>query len=405
MQTKKDAEGQARKKKPLLHPVVVATGWVSFFTDLGSEIIYPLIPIFLTVDLSATRAVLGLIEGLAEGVPAIIRWLAGGISDRLKNRKWLIFLGYAISSVTKPLIGLSANAMQALVFRVIDRLGKGIRGAPRDALVADLSDTNSQGYAFGFQRAMDHGGAMFGGLISFILVGVLALSLRHAIILSAIPGLVVLALIFIFVRDKPARQPMPAPTLGALSWRGMPMTFYLYLFSAVIFALANSSDAFLLLRSYEIGIVAGIVPLLWVVLHLVKAITSIWGGKLSDKLGRKPVLVFGWTLYSVVYFAFAFATAKWTPWVLFALYGFFYGATEGTAKAFVADLVTEERRGTAFGILGTLEGVIFIFASVLAGILWDVTGSARLPLIFSAVLSFLATLWLAFQVRAEARGS
>ena len=393
-----------RARKPLssLHPVVIATGWVSFFTDLGSELIYPLIPIFLTVDLSASRAILGLIEGLAEGVPAIIRWVAGGISDQLKNRKWIIFTGYAISSATKPLIGLSTTAMQALAFRVIDRVGKGIRGAPRDALVADLTDANSQGYAFGFQRMMDHAGAMIGGLVSFILVGVLALTLRNAIILSAIPGIIVLVLILIFVRDKPGRQTAFTPAWRALSFRGFPGAFYLYLVSAVIFAFANSSDAFLLLRSYELGVAVGFVPLLWVLLHLVKAVTSLWGGRLSDTLGRKPVLIFGWTLYSLVYFAFAFASAKWAPWLLFTLYGFFYGATEGTAKALVTDLVKEERRGTAFGILGTLEGVVFIFASIIAGVLWDATGSARLPLMLSAILSLLATLWLASFVRIKA---
>jgi len=379
--------------------VVIAAGWVSFFTDLGSELIYPLIPIFLTVDLSASRAFLGLIEGLAEGVPAIIRWLVGGISDRVRNRKWIIFTGYAISSATKPLIGLSATAMQALAFRLIDRVGKGIRSAPRDALVADLSSANSQGYAFGFQRMMDHFGAMFGGLVSFILVGVFAFTLRNAIILSAIPGIIVLALIVLFVRDKPSRLAKRTSAWESLSLRGFPHAFYLYLVSAVIFAFANSSDAFLLLRSYELGVAVGFVPLLWVVLHLVKAVTSLWGGRLSDKVGRKPILIFGWTLYSIVYFLFAFATGKWTPWALFALYGFFYGATEGTAKALVTDLVKEERRGTAFGILGTLEGVVFIFASVIAGALWDITGSARFPLMLSAILSLFATLWLALFVK------
>ncbi len=396
------SEQRPTKRNFRLHPVVYATGWVSFFTDLGSELIYPLIPLFLTVELSASRALLGLIEGLAEGVPAITRWLAGGISDRLKNRKWIIFIGYTISSASKPLIGLSATASQVLTFRVIDRLGKGIRGAPRDALVADLSNANSQGYAFGFQRAMDHAGAMFGGLISFFLVGVLAFSLRHAFLISVIPGIIVLALILLFIRDKSIRKPASAPVLRSLDWRGLPTVFYLYLVSAIIFAFANSSDAFLLLRSYEIGISAGLVPLLWVVLHFVKAITSVWGGRLSDAVGRKPVLIFGWTLYSIVYLGFAFASAKWTPWVLFALYGYFYGATEGTAKALVADLVCEDRRGAAFGILGTLEGVIFIFASILAGVLWDITGSAKLPLILSASLSLLATLWLTLSLSPRA---
>lgn len=401
MKSASDIRKEARTRNWRLHPVVIATGWVSFFTDLGSELIYPLIPIFLTVDLSASRAVLGLIEGLAEGVPAIVRWLAGGISDRLKNRKWLIFLGYFISSATKPLIGLSMSSAQLLGFRVIDRIGKGIRTAPRDALIADLSESNSQGYAFGFQRAMDHAGAMAGGLISFLLVGVLALSIRGAIILSAIPGVAVLLLILFFITDKKGREPSSSPLSKMLYLPGFPKVFYLYLVSAVVFAFANSSDAFLLLRSYEIGIVAGFVPLLWVVLHLVKGATSIWGGRLSDSLGRKPVLIFGWVLYSAVYFFFAFASAKWMPWFLFALYGFFYGATEGAAKAFVSDMVSEERRGAAFGILGTLEGVVFIIASVLAGVLWDITGSARLPLILSSVLSLLATLWLAFAVKAN----
>jgi len=386
-----------------LHRTIIATGWVSFFTDLGSELIYPLLPLFLTIDLGATRAIVGLIEGLAEGTPQLLRWVSGAWADRIRNRKWLILAGYTISSLVKPFIGLSRLASQVLFLRVLDRCGKGIRTAPRDALVGDLAPAGQRGYAFGFQRAMDHLGAMGGGLAAFLLVGVIGLALKWAIFASVVPGVLSVLIILIFIRERKGRRPAKVTARESLTWKGFPRAYYFFLGSAVIFALANSSDAFLLLRAHELGTAIALVPLLWAALHLVKAMTSLWGGRLSDLWGRKPVLIGGWLLYSLVYVGFALMKGVWVPWLLFVLYGCFFGATEGTARALVAELVQPERRGAAFGVLGTVEGALLIPASLLTGWLWDLTGSAAAPLMLSGGLSALAAFWLGLTISSGRR--
>jgi MFS family permease len=393
---------EAARRRPL-HPVVRATGWVSFFTDLGSEIIYPLLPEFVTTTLGAPKAVFGLIEGLAEGTPALVKYLSGALSDRVANRKWLVLAGYGLSSAVKPLIGLAKFTSLAvapylvLVLRVTDKLGKGIRGAPRDALVADYSE-GQQGRAFGFQRAMDHAGAVGGGLVAFALVGLLGLDISRVILLSVIPGALSLLVIALFVREKPghasraAARPTSAPP---------PLTreFRTYAVAAVLFALANSSDAFLLIRAKEMGLAVALFPLVWALLHVVKAVTSLVGGRLSDRLGRRPLLIGGWVLYGLVYVGFAAFDTPLAVWILFPVYGMFYGATEGAAKAFVADLVPAGSRGRAFGVLGMLEGLMLIPTGLAVGWLWDVRGSGELALALEAGIALTAALWLAFAVR------
>lgn len=384
--------------KPL-HPVVKAAGWVSFFTDLGSEIVYPLLPEFVTGQLGASKKVFGLIEGLAEGVPALVRYFSGATADRVKSRKGLILAGYALSSAVKPFIGLAKAASLAaapflvLVLRVLDRVGKGIRTAPRDALVADFAG-ESRGRAFGFQRAMDHAGAMGGGLVAFFLIARLGLDLPWAIAAAAVPGLLAVLAVALFIHDRDGRGAAraaagarpPAPPLGR--------PFRIYLVAAVLFALANSSDAFLLLRAKELGLPVLYAPLAWALLHVVKTATSYSGGKLSDRAGRRPLLLGGWLLYAAVYAGFAGASGTWAAWGLFAAYGLFFGLTEGVAKAFVADLVPEGARGRAYGLLGMVEGLLLIPSSLLTGWLWDATGSGRMPLALNAGFALAAALWL-----------
>ncbi len=384
-----------RQPAPPLHPVVRATGWVSFFTDLGSELVYPLLPDFITGTLKASRRTLGLIEGLAEGVPSLLKLWSGGLADRARSRKGLILAGYLLSSLVKPFIGLAGTATTVLGLRVLDRVGKGIRGAPRDALVADFAGPQ-RGRAFGWQRAMDHAGAVAGGLLGFLLLRGLGVDLRVAIALSVIPGLLAVLTVALGVRDDPARQralagaAAPPPAGPAL-----PRAFRLYLVAAVLFALANSSDAFLILRAREMGLPLLMVPLAWALLHAVKSVTSLWGGGLSDRVGRRPVLLLGWTLYTLVYAAFAWSTGTAAAWGLFAAYGVFFGATEGVAKAYVADLVPAAARGRAFGLLGMLEGLLLIPVSLAVGWLWDATGSGRVPLAIEAGLALVAAAWLA----------
>lgn len=381
-----------------LSPVVKATGFVSFFTDMGSEIIYPIMPIFLT-QLGASRAMIGAIEGMAEGLPAIIKLFSGALADRVKNRKWLVLTGYALSTLFKPLIALARTSMFVFVIRLLDRVGKGIRTAPRDALVADHTDPSNRGHAFGFQRGMDHAGALVGGVIGFLLLfwlGSEMSSLRKVIAWSFIPGILSVLTILFFVRDRPDRQ--PAKTVPVTNpfkgLRDLPRPYFIYITGASVFALANSSDVFLLLRARDMGVPVMWIPLLWSFLHLIKSMTSIWGGKLSDRVGRLPVLVVGWALYAFVYAGFALATTAWLAWSLFVAYGFFYGLTEGASRAVIADLIPEGRRGAAFGFWGMLEGLLLVAASLLTGWLWDRTGSATLPLLFCGTMSLGAALFM-----------
>jgi len=377
-----------------LHPVVKATGFVSFFTDMGSEIIYPILPVFLSL-LGTSRAMIGAIEGLAEGLPAVIRLFSGALADRVRNRKWLVLAGYSLSTLFKPLIAFARSSVFVLAVRLIDRVGKGIRGSPRDALVADFSDKASRGYAFGFQRSMDHAGALVGGVIGFALLSWLGTdlpSMRRAIGWSFIPGILSVVTIMLFVRDKAGREPARAvrvlnPFAGL---RRMPRTYFIYIAGASLFALANSSDAFLLLHARDAGLNVAILPLLWSLLHLVKSATSVWGGKLSDRAGRMPVLMTGWVLYGIVYAGFALTTGAASVWVLFTIYGLFYGLTEGAGKAVIVDLVPDGLRGTAFGFWGMIEGLMLVAASLLTGWLWDRTGSAMMPFLVCSVLSLSA---------------
>jgi MFS family permease len=381
-----------------LSPVVKATGFVSFFTDMGSEIIYPILPVFLT-QLGASRAMIGSIEGLAEGFPAVVKLFAGALSDRVRNRKWLVLLGYALSTLFKPLIALARSSVFVLVIRLLDRLGKGIRTAPRDALVADYTDKSIRGYAFGFQRAMDHAGALVGGLIAFGLLSWLGSgdmqAMRRVIGWSFIPGILSVLTILFFVRERPGRTPAPGHVTNPFHGVGrLPRAYFIYVTGASMFAMANSSDAFLLLRAKDMGVTVTLLPLLWSCLHLVKSLTSVWGGRLSDRTGRLPVLVTGWILYAAVYAGFAVFASRWAAWALFVLYGLFYGLTEGAGRAVIADMIPEGLRGTAFGFWGMLEGFLLIAASVLTGWLWDKTGAATVPLLLGAALSLLAALFI-----------
>ena len=384
------------------HPVVKATGFVSFFTDMGSEIIYPILPLFLR-GLGVSRAMIGSIEGLAEGLPAIIKLFSGALSDRVKNRKWLVLTGYALSTLFKPLMAFARSSAFVLVVRLLDRVGKGIRTAPRDALVADFSDKSVRGRAFGYQRGMDHAGALVGGLIGFGLLSWLGSdlpSMRKAILWSFIPGVLSVLTIAFFVRDRADRIPAPTKVRNPVHGIGqLPAAYFLYIIGASFFTLANSSDAFLLLRAQDLGVRVAVIPLLWSMLHLVKSATSMWGGKLSDRVGRMPVLMTGWVVYGLVYFGFAWIAAPWAPWALFLLYGLFYGLTEGASRAVIADLVPEGQRGTAFGFWGMVEGFLLVAASILTGWLWDKTGGATVPFALCGALSLVAAIFLGVWAR------
>ncbi|MGH7663365.1 MAG: MFS transporter [Gemmatimonadaceae bacterium] len=378
--------------RPGLGRNVTALGAVSFLTDTASEMIYPLLPLFLSGVLGASATVLGAIEGAAESVAALLKLASGWWSDRVRRRKPLVVAGYAIATIARPLVAFAQLPSHVLAIRVTDRMGKGIRTSPRDALIADSVDPAIRGRAFGFHRAADHAGAVMGPLIAFALLQGQGISLRSLFLFAAIPGLLSLAVLVLGVRETPRTVPAVAtkPELtGSMGGR-----FWAYLAVLLLFTLGNASDAFILLRASQLGVPAAMIPLLWALLHVVKSATSMPGGSLSDRIGRKPLIVAGWIVYAAVYLAFAHATTAWHAWALFAVYGLYYGLTEGVEKALVADIVPEHRRGSAFGWYNLAIGLGALPASLVFGAIWDAAG-ALAAFTFGAALALAAAVGIA----------
>lgn len=368
---------------------VTMLGWVSFLNDASSEMVYPLLPIFLTQVLKASRLFVGTVEGLAETTASLLKLFSGWFSDRVGVRKGLVGAGYGLAAFSRPLIAAAQAPWHVLLLRSLDRVGKGIRTSPRDALIADSTPEALRGRAFGFQRAMDHAGAMVGPLLASGLLLLWPEQYRLVFALAAVPAIVSLWVLFSGVQEIP---PMRGEKALLPRWTLAPfdLPFRLFLLVVLLFTLGNSSDAFLLLRARELGIASKSLPLLWVALHLVKSFTSTPGGRLSDRWGRRPVIVLGWAVYATVYLGFGFARAAWQGWALFLAYGLYFGLTEGTEKALVADWVPSELRGTAYGLYHLVIGMGMLPASVLFGWLYQVWG-AKVAFGFGALLAALAS--------------
>ncbi len=354
---------------------VYALATVSFFTDVSSEMIYPLLPVFLTTVLGANASFIGAIEGAAETTAALLKLASGWWSDRVRKRKMLVVVGYGVATLMRPLVAIAQSATQVLGIRVADRVGKGLRNAPRDALLAESVDPSIRGKAFGVQRTGDHIGGVLGPLIAYLLLSQHWAEMRTVFWLAAIPGVLSLLVVILFVRDipRPAEQVSAGPPdlskpLGRQFWRVM--------FVILLFTLGNSTDAFLLLRANQLGVPVALAPILWAALHVVKSAASVPGGALSDRIGRRPTLIAGWLLYAAVYFGFARAGVAWQAWALFGVYGIFFGLTEGSERALIADLVGPARRGTAFGWYNLALGFGALPASLLFGFVWDHQGPA-----------------------------
>lgn len=371
---------------------VFALSIVSFLTDLSSEMIYPLMPIFLTSNLKASVSFLGLIEGIAESTASILKLFSGYLSDKLNKRKSLIVFGYTLSSIVRPLISVVIAPFQVLIIRFLDRVGKGIRTSPRDALIADSVDKENFGKAFGFQRALDHLGAVFGPLIAFILLNIFFFDLRVVFAFAAIPAIITVITLIFFVKEK-KKTPKESVLPPKLTLKPFDSNFKVYLAIIFIFTLGNSSDAFLILRAKECGVSIVLLPILWGVLHIVKSLSSMPAGILSDKLGRKPLIISGWVIYGLVYLGFAYVTKTYQIWILFAVYGLFYGLTEGVEKALVADLVSSKIRATAYGIYHFTIGISSLPSSLIMGLIWQHYG----PICafgFGASLAFISSILL-----------
>jgi MFS family permease len=368
---------------------VYALGAVSFFTDVSSEMIYPLLPVFLTVVLGANAGFIGAIEGAAESTAALLKLATGWWSDRMSRRKPMVVAGYALASAMRPLVAIAQSATQVLLIRVSDRVGKGIRSSPRDALIADSVAPEMRGRAFGVRSAADNAGALLGPVIAFALLHYFHLTLRTVFWLAAIPGVIAVIVAVVGVREV-ARRPVDVDKKARLAV-GMGGRFWAFLAVIFIFTLGNSTDAFLLLRAKELGVPVALAPIIWALLNGVKSLSNVPGGALSDRVGRRRVLVAGWVVYAAVYFVFARATNAWHAWALFAAYGIFFGLTEGTELALVADVVPRTQRGAAYGWYYLAIGIGALPASLIFGALWDKFGS---PLAFSvgAGLSLLAAI-------------
>jgi MFS family permease len=347
---------------------VLALGAVSLLTDVSSEMIYPLLPVFLAGTLGAGAAAIGAIEGAAEATASLLKLASGRISDRVGRRKPLVVVGYALASAARPLLAWAVSPAQVLSIRLADRVGKGIRTAPRDALIADSVDPSVRGRAYGFHRAMDHTGAVLGPLVAFALLGSGLLGMRGVFAAAAIPAAAAVVVAIVAVKETrrsattaAARGSVPRPLAGFLA-------------AVALFALGNSTDAFLLLRASQLGVPAAQIPLLWAFFHVVKAASSVPGGSLSDRVGRRPLLLCGWAVYAATYLLFGIASQAWHAWALFAVYGLHFGLTEGVEKALVADLAPAASRGSAFGAYHLTVGLAALPASLLFGLVWDRVG-------------------------------
>ena len=368
---------------------VIALGATSFFTDVASEMMYPLLPLFLATVLGASASYIGVIEGAAESVAALLKLLSGWWSDRVASRKRLVLLGYGIASVIRPLTGSARTAAQVLAIRVTDRVGKGIRSTPRDALIAESVNPAIRGRAFGFHAAMDNAGAVLGPLLAFGIIELWHPSLRTVFWLTAIPGGLAFLTLWWFVRDTP--HEITGAHAPKLLGGDLPRRFWMYLAVVFVFTLGNSTDAFLLLRARQLGVAVVLAPVLWAFFNFVKAALGTYGGALSDRVGRRPLIVGGWTLYAAVYFGFSVAGVAWEVWALFAVYAVFYAMTEGTEKALVVDLVPSTRKGTALGWYNLAIGLGAFPASLLFGAVWDRAGAGA-AFVMGASLALVAAI-------------
>ena len=358
-----------------LPPTVKALGIVSLMNDVSSEMITPLLPAFVTGTLKAGPAFLGLIEGAADAAASVLKIVSGALSDRLPRRKPLVVAGYGLASLVRPLMAAATAAWHVLAIRIADRIGKGVRGAPRDAMLAEVTAEADRGRAFGFQRAMDHTGAVVGPLLASAVLWVHH-DLRFLFALSMVPALVTLAVLLFGVREEPRERVVATPQRPALVG-GEPLGggFNRYLAVLAVFTLGNSSDAFLLLRAQDAGVALAAVPLLWAVHHVAKAAVSTTGGALSDRLGRKPAILAGWAVYALAYAGFALARRPWHMWALFVVYGLFHALTEGPERAMVADLAPPHARGRAFGLYYAVTGAMLLPAGLLTGAIWQAAGA------------------------------
>ena len=368
-----DPSGNPLDRFGLSRPVWLL-GWVSFFTDTASEMVYPLLPLFLTRTLGAGAMSLGVIEGVAEGANSILKIVSGWFADRTGQPKRLVLAGYGLSSLVRPLISFVGAWPQVLVLRFTDRIGKGVRTSPRDAMLARFAPEATRGRVYGFHRAMDHAGAVAGPLVASAYLYFHPAAYRSLFTWTLVPGLIVIALILRLPDQRLERRVSSADTAGPPGFSATAATlsrrFYMAMAVITLFALGNASDAFLLLRLNDLGLASVWIPLVWSALHVVKMASSVLGGVLSDRFGRRAMIALGYLWYAAIYAAFAWITPLPGVIAVFLAYGVYFGLTEGVEKAWVADLAPAGARGTAFGIYNAALGFGGLAASLIFGAIW-----------------------------------
>lgn len=373
---------------------IIFLGLVSFFADISTEMVYPVLPLYLTAAFGASPALLGLIEGIAESVASLLKVFSGYLTDRWGKKKPVAFAGYAAGLLYKAALLFASSWAGVLAARVIDRLGKGVRTAPRDVMVSESAGKNGLGKAFGVHKALDMAGAATGILLSYLLIGAAGarFTYKSLFMVSAIPAFIGLSM-FLFVKEKQSARPAKTREQFWNNARLLPGGLKLYLTVAFLFTLGNSSNAFLLLRAKSAGFDDASVILLYFLFNVTAAALSIPLGRLSDRVGRKRLLVWGYVVFSIVYLGFAFASGKALLIGAFALYGGYTAMTAGVERAFIAEISPPQYKGTMLGMHATLVGIALLPASVLAGLLWDTVGTYA-PFVFGAVLSLAAALIL-----------
>jgi len=385
---------------------VWAVGVTSFFMDISSEMVLNIVPLFLSNVLGVQTSIIGLIDGIAEATASILKLFSGWLSDKVGGRKWLAVAGYALSAISKPFFYIASSWELIGGVRWADRAGKGIRTAPRDALVADSVTKETRGLAFGFNRAMDKGGAVLGILVAALLVWMtqannLDLS-KHTfqiiVLISLVPAFLAVISLAIGAKDVPVTGQREAPRI---SLRSMGKPFKIFLVIVSIFTLGNSADSFLVLRAQNLGVTVVGILIMLAIFNLVITLVATPAGSLSDRVGRRKLIIGGWLVYAIIYMGFALAQQAWQVWILYVAYGLYYGLAFGTTTAMVADLVPENLRGTAYGTYNAVVGLLAFPASFIAGMLWQGIGAwsgfgPSAPFLFGGSLALIAALMMAF---------
>lgn len=380
-----------KKEKNILglNPNVFFVGITSFLTDTTSKMIYAVMPLFL-LSLGATKTELSLIEGIAESTASILKAVSGWLSDKIGRNKPFMIVGYGFTALLSPLFAFAATPLQVLAIRFAERVGKGIRTAPRDSLIAGSSGEKARGKGFGFHKAMDNSGAIVGPLLAFGILTLFPGEYRKIFLVAGIPSLIGLAALIVFVKEAKKNK---AEIPEKIRFSDFPKKYYLFLCIAFLFTLGNSTDALLLVKAGDVGIKDAFIPIMYLVFNSVSVLFSIPAGMLSDRIGRERLIIFGYLLYSLIYLGFGMTGSQGTVILLFALYGVYNAATDGAQKAFVSDIIDKNKRGTALGLYNSIIGITLLPASIIAGLLYD-NVSNRAPFYFGSAMALAAAIFM-----------